>query len=647
LEFEGKPAGFLTQILRPYSPIIFNQNSGETTFMVRKLTVLLLVIALLPACAMPPAYPPGAPASRVRNRAAALFQKAEDSYSHQAYRQAFQDYNDYVARYPQGPRVMEARLRAADILGILGNWRGALARYQRISTLQPQPEISQQARYGIGRSYFKLGQYQQASQVLNNLTAENLSRSLWFSTQALLAEIALKQDRVPQAFNRLRLAAQDLSSGDPEWFRYLKSRLLEQATNQELVQLANLYRENSLSAALLLRLVRRAQDSKKTEEAYKWVSVLKERFPNSPETAKAEQLLAGGKVLMGCLLPLSGKLSAIGFRVRQGMELAAKGTPVALVFRDTGGDAATASAVTRNLAQDKNVLAILGPLASSTAQSAADEAQTASTPLIALSQKNGLTRTGPWIFQAFMTPRQQVRALVSQALKMGIRRFAILYPDSPYGRTFFQDYQEEVAAQGGELAAQTYYNAGTQEFGPTLSALAASLETPPGQEPTTTALFIPDDADTVAAIAKGLANTSLKGIQLLGTNLLHNGNLSPDQLQALQGTIFPDAFFPRDPNPEVQKFIAAYRQKYKQDPDYMAAQGYLVVRVMAQIVETHQNLSRMALPQQLLTLKSVPGLPWFQGFNAQRQEVAALYILTITNQGIQMVPPASGSEPPQ
>lgn len=615
--------------------------------MVRKLTILLLVMALLPACAMPPAYPPGAPAPRVRQGAAALFQKAEDSYSHQAYRQAFQEYNDYVARYPQGPRVMEARLRAANIQGILGDWRGALLRYQRILTLQPEPEISQQARYGIGRSHFKLGEYQRASQVLNNLTAENLSRSLWFSTQALLAEIALKQDRVPQAFNRLRLAAQDLSSGDPEWFRYLKTRLLEQATNQELAQLANLYRENPLSAALLLGLARRAQDAKKTEEAYKWVGILKERFPNSPETAKAEQLLAGGRVLMGCLLPLSGQLSAIGLQVRRGMKLAAKGAPVALVFRDTGGDPANAAILTRDLAQDENVLAILGPLASSTAQSAADEAQTASTPLIALSQKDGLTRTGPWIFQAFMTPRQQVRALVHQALKMGIKRFAVLYPDSSYGRTFFQDYQEEVAAQGGELAAQAYYNASSQEFGPTLSALAASLATPPGQAPAATALFIPDDAGTVAAIAGGLANTPLKGVQLLGTNLLYNANLSPDQLKALQGIIFPDAFFAGDPNPEVQKFIAAYRQKYGEDPDYMAAQGYVAVRVMAQIVETHQKVSRMALPQQLLTLKSVPGLPWFQGFNNQREEDAALYLLTITSQGLQMVPSASGSEPSQ
>jgi len=352
-------------------------------------------------------------------------------------------------------------------------------------------------------------------------------------------------------------------------------------------------------------------------------------------------------VVVGCLLPLSGQLSNIGFRVQRGMELAAKGASVKLVFRDIGTDPETAAAITRELAQDESVLAILGPLSSAMAQSAADAAQAAAVPLIALSQKDGLTQTGNWIFQAFLTPRQQVRALVRQAVSMGIKRFAVLYPDSSYGRTFSQNFQEEVAAVGGELAAQVFYSSGSQEFGPTLSALAESLKPQAEGAPMATALFIPDDAAAVAAIAGGLAETPLKGIQLLGTNLLNNAKVPAAQLTALQGVIFPDAFYAGDPNPEVQKFIAAYRQQYGEEPDYLAAQGYTVFRVMARVAESPQALSRMALPQQLLTLSGVPGLPWFQKFNAQREEETLVYLLTITGGSVQMVPPSSGSEPRQ
>jgi branched-chain amino acid transport system substrate-binding protein len=615
--------------------------------MMRKLAVLLLVMALLPACAtMAPPFPAGGSGSQVWKSETALFQDAEASYRRQAYRQAYRQYAAYLERYAQGSRAMDARVREAEISGLLGDWQGSLRGYRSILARQPQPEVALKARYGIGRAYFKLGEYQRASQVLDNLTAaSDLPRSLWFSTQALMAEIALKQGQVPQAFARLRLAAQDLASGDQEWFEDLKTRLLEQATVSDLEQLAALYRDNPLSAGLLLRLARRSQEAGQTGEARKWVATLKERFPNSPEAAAADRLLTGGKVVVGCLLPLSGQLSTIGFRVQRGMELAAKGAQVQVVFRDTATDPGTAATVTRELAQDTSVLAILGPLSSAVAQSAAEAAQAAGVPLIALSQKDGLTQTGTWIFQAFMTPRQQVRALVHQALGMGIKRFAILYPDSSYGRTFSQNLQEEMAASGGELAAQAYYSPGTQDFGPTLAALAEALKSAPEGATGATALFIPDDASTVAAIAGKLAGTPMKGMQLLGTNLLDNTKLPAEQLTALEGAIFPDAFFAGDPNPEVQKFISDYRQQYGEEPDYLAAQGYAVFRVMARVAESPQALSRMALPQQLLSLKGVPGLPWFKGFNAKREEEATLYLLTLKAGSVQVVPPPSGNEP--
>lgn len=351
-------------------------------------------------------------------------------------------------------------------------------------------------------------------------------------------------------------------------------------------------------------------------------------------------------MVVGCLLPLSGQLSNLGFRVQRGMELAAKQAPVKLVFRDTSNPE-TAASITRELARDESVLAILGPISSAAAQSAADAAQAEGVPLIALSQKDGLTQTGNWIFQAFLTPRQQVRAVVRQALGMGIKRFAILYPDSSYGRAFSQNFQEEVSAGGGELATSAFYSPGSQEFGPTLTELAESLKPQEEGAPAATALFVPDDAATVAAIAGGLAGTSLKGVQLLGTNLLNNPKNSAAQLTALQGIIFPDAFYAGDPNPEVQKFIGAYRQKYGEEPDYLAAQGYTMVQVMARVAESSRELSRSALPQQLLTLKGDPGLPWFQRFNSQREEETGLYLLTVTGGSVRMVQRASGGEPRQ
>jgi branched-chain amino acid transport system substrate-binding protein len=601
--------------------------------MIRKAVLLFLVALLLPACAELPGLLPAPSAPVVRQTEDTLFREAEASYRRHAYRQALQQYEAYLSRAPQGEHAAAARLRQAELLGLQGDWQGSLRHYQSLLARQPEPAVAVQARYGVGRAHFKLGQYQQATQVLDSLTAGDLPRSLWFSTQALLSEIALKQGQVSQAFSRLRLAAQDLPAGDQEWFEDLKTRVVEAATPPELEHLATLYRDSPLSAALLLRLARLAQEGGRTEEARQWVGTLKERFPNSPEALAAERLLAGNKFLVGCLLPLSGQLSNVGFRVQRGMEMAAQGTPLELAFRDTHSDPGSVPTLIQELARDERVVAILGPLTSAAAQVAAETAQAAGVPLIALSQKEGLTQTGGSIFQAFLTPRQQVRALVSRTLGLGIKKYAVLYPDSNY----------ELAARGGELLVQSYYTPGTQDFGTLLALMQDALQSSPEAQ-TGLALFIPDDAATLALVAGQLQGTSLRGAQLLGTNLLHNPAIPEDQRRALEGILFPDAFFAGDPDPGVQKFLTAYRQQYGENPDYLAAQGYAVVRVMARLAESQPSLNRADLPRLLLSLKGVPDIPWFQGFNPQREEEAAIYLLTIKDGAFQMVG-ASASQP--
>jgi ABC-type branched-subunit amino acid transport system substrate-binding protein len=393
-----------------------------------------------------------------------------------------------------------------------------------------------------------------------------------------------------------------------------------------------------LAAALVLRLAKVSQESGQTEAAQKWLRVLQERYPNSPEAAAAGRQPGGGaKIALGCLLPLSGEMSNVGFRVQRGMELAARQVPVKLVFKDTQNDPGTAAQQVQEMAQDPQILAILGPLTSGVAQTAASTAQASGVPLLALSQKADITQTGNLIFQVFLTPRQQVRALVQGAMRLAIPRYAILYPDSAYGRTFLQLFQEELAAAGLQLAAQEPYASGAQEFGPVLASLKGALQAQEAAAPGTLALFIPDDA-AVAAVTGQLASLSLGGIQVLGTNLLHNPRVSPEQLAALHGVLFPDAFFPGDPNPAVQEFVNAYRQQYGEAPDYLSTQGYALIRLMGQVAQSGP-VDRAGLPQKLMALRPIPEVPWFKGFNPQREAEAAIYLLTIKDNQVQMMAP--------
>jgi substrate-binding family protein len=108
-------------------------------------------------------------------------------------------------------------------------------------------------------------------------------------------------------------------------------------------------------------------------------------------------------------------------------------------------------------------------------------------------------------------------------------------------------------------------------------------------------------------------------------------------LASLEGVLFPDAFFAGDSDPAVQGFISSYKQQYGEVPDYLATQGYLVISLLGQLAKSDGELSRSDLAARLIALKTVPQLPWFRGFNSQREEEAAIYLLTIKQGQIQMV----------
>ncbi len=618
---------------------------GQKKRLLRHLLLLLLTLSLFPACALPPSGPPGRVA--VQDRGEPLFLEAETLYRRQDYQLAWQRYDAYLKSDPQGRYALRARLREAEILGLLGDWQGALAHYEALLGLDLEHDVNVQVRYSIGRAYYKLNQYQQASQVLESLTATDLPENLRFSTNALLAEISLKQGQVHNAFVRLRLAAQNLPSGDKEWFEDLKTRLVEEATPSELTHLANLYRDSPLCAPLLLRLAQLAQKEGRTADVQQWLQTLKERYPESAEARYAETHLAPRRALLGCLLPLSGDYAEIGRRVRQGMELAAQGAPVELIFKDCPSDRNLCIQGVRALAQYPNLLAFVGPLSSADAESAAQAAQELGIPLIALSQKTGLTQTGDMIFQVFLTARPQVQRLLGYTSNLGMSRYAVFAPNSPYGHTFSRLFQEELAVRGGVLVAQEIYPSGTRDFTFALSPLLARFQ--PGSEgsPSFEALFIPDDAPTVAAILQQLADHPLRQVQILGTNLVRPTASQQELARTLEGVLFTDAFFAGDPNPAVQDFIAAFRQRYGTEPDYLATQGYMVVRLITKVLESDPYLNRAELPRKLQSLASIPELPWFLGFTPDRQAELALYLLTIKGGQVQQAVSAPEGQSPR
>jgi branched-chain amino acid transport system substrate-binding protein len=571
-----------------------------------------------------------------------LYEEAEQLYRANRFAEALARYEQFLQTSPPAAQGQQAWLRTAELYGIQGNWLEARRRYEALLTMPTDSGLALQARYGIGQAHYKLGNLPEAERILENLSASTLPAALRFKTNALLTEISLQTGNVKQAFSRLLLVAKDLGAGEAEWFMDLKARLLERASLPELTYLADLYRDTPLTAGVFLQLARLELQAGRPEQAAAWVQKLLERFPDSPEAGQAKQLgVAEPKPkpagVVGCLLPLTGEDAEVAHQVQQGLELAAAQTGTSLIIQDYGTAPAEVAAAVAAVADNPGVVILLGFFPSAAAEAAADAAQNVGIPLVALTQKKEVTLGRPLVFRDFLTHRQMLQALWHYTRNtLGLQRYAILYPDSRYGLALARQAQEEIDRQAGRLVAQAAYPEKGGEVSQAVQVLVQIPTTMPDQLPIE-ALFIPDIASNVAAIASQVSQTPLRGVRLLGTNLLN----TPETLKfrdVLEKVLFVDGFFAQDADPAVKAFVADYRQRYQKVPSYLAAQGYSSLRLVAETLRQHPGATGADLAGHLQKQGPPGGFTLFRGFNPEREAEVTTKILTIRQGQVVLAP---------
>lgn len=172
----------------------------------------------------------------------------------------------------------------------------------------------------------------------------------------------------------------------------------------------------------------------------------------------ARQRVVPGRI--GVLLPLSGPYAPIGQAALTAARMAVDGMQgVELVVGDTAGDADRAPRVVESLVLEKGVAAILGPVGAIESHAAARAAERLEVPIVVLSSRADLTRLGTFVFRHRLTRQAQARTIARHAVEeLGLRTFAILYPDTDYGREMMQAFWQTVTRLGGEVRGAEGYS---------------------------------------------------------------------------------------------------------------------------------------------------------------------------------------------
>lgn len=201
---------------------------------------------------------------------------------------------------------------------------------------------------------------------------------------------------------------------------------------------------------------------------------------------------------LGVLLPLSGRLAAVGQRLLRGMRLALDGQTV-LVVRDTAGEATTARQLIGELAGE-GVIGVVGPVERVVGAAAVEVAKDLKVPLIRLSVEDDTGLGGRWALRAFVSRRNELRALVARCQQDGMTRFAVLHARSGRSVALAELFGQQVRALGAKLVARQGYADGTKTLQKAAKALRAKRFD---------AVFVADKPGAAALVLRFLAREDI------------------------------------------------------------------------------------------------------------------------------------------
>lgn len=378
------------------------------------------------------------------------------------------------------------------------------------------------------------------------------------------------------------------------------------------------------------------------------------RFPNHPYAAKAADLqtvvrtkFKSHPYSIAAIFPMSGKLAPFGTEVLNGIQLALEHSKdggdspsIGLIVKDTESDRAAFLDELSNVLSDDRPLAVIGPLLSKNLPVMAEMAERTRVPLITPSATvPNLRRFGTYVFSTALTYGHQAKRMAEYALKeQQFKRFAILYPDTPYGRDLARLFAQEIRQQDGELIASEPYKEGDNDFRAVIAKLKAEdlkqygVEVQVDNDPAKTgirkggkkgkrllyspgfdAIFIPGRSLDVGLLAAQLAFYDI-AVPLLGANGWNQPDFARVADRSVEGGVFADGFFAESSSPTVQEFVERYRKRFQATPSLFAAQGYDAARLTVEAIRRGATTGE-AVRDYLLMQHDLPTLSGPSGFN--------------------------------
>lgn len=336
------------------------------------------------------------------------------------------------------------------------------------------------------------------------------------------------------------------------------------------------------------------------------------------------------EIKVGGLAPLTGNVSVYGISASNGTRLAfdevnkdggVLGKKIKFIIEDEKGDATEAVNAYNKLANNEEVVAVIGDITSKPAAAVANASQKEKIPVITpTATAANVTTYGENVFRAcFLDPFQGSVMAKFAKEKLSAKTAAIVYnTGDDYSSGVAEAFKKAFEKAGGKVVAYEGYGATDKDF-------KAQLTKIKGQSPDV--LMIPDYYNTVALIAAQIKEVGLKTV-LLGSDGW-DGVLGAVQDTALvEGAYFSNHYSPMDTDSDVQNFIKNYKAKFNEDPNALSALGYDAAKILIAAIEKAKSTDKNKVIKALKGIE-IKGVTGKITFDENRNPIKSVTVLKV------------------
>lgn len=263
---------------------------------------------------------------------------------------------------------------------------------------------------------------------------------------------------------------------------------------------------------------------------------------------------------------------------KRGIELAVEevnanrlipGRTLRVVARDDRGSGSEAVAIAQEFVSDPSIVAVVGHVTSG-AMVAAAKVYDGHLPAVATSASSpDLSGVSPWAFRVISSDSVNGAELARFAGQLGRRRAAVLYENNSYGRGLADAF---VRGFRGEVVSADPIDENASDFEPFIAHYARFSH--------------PDIVFVAGTEQSGLHVLREARRQQLPADFLGGDGWTGMVVDtaAAEGVYVGAPFTAADPRPEAQRFVEAYRRRYGEIPDALAALAYDATMIVAQAI---------------------------------------------------------------